>query len=83
MGTHVRRTPIFLSEALLAHDVHVSLERPRGTLPQQFSYKMSFITNPPPALFARDADHTGGESMYQHMRKRPVNETPFQCLLVV
>ena len=32
IGPHVLRTPVLLSEASLAHDVYVCLERPSGVL---------------------------------------------------
>jgi hypothetical protein len=34
-GPNVLRTPVLLSEALLAHDVYMCLERPSGALPPE------------------------------------------------
>ena len=55
IGSHVLRTSVPLSEALLAHDVYVCLERPNGALPPE-SHTLVALE----ALLgnARGADHT-------------------------
>ena len=35
IGPHVMRTFVLLSEAILAHDVHVYLKRPSGARPSE------------------------------------------------
>ena len=35
IGLHVLRIPVLLSQAVLAHDVYVCLDRPRGALPPE------------------------------------------------
>ena len=36
IGPHLLRTPVLLSDALLAHDVHVCPERPSSALPPDY-----------------------------------------------
>ena len=44
IGPHVLRTPVLLSEAFLAHDVHVCLESPSGALPTDTQLQETVFT---------------------------------------
>ena len=57
IGPHVQWTLVLLSEALLAHDVHVRLERLSGALPPE-------VVSPDPPRVAETRPASGVHELY-------------------
>ena len=79
-GPHVQWTPVLLSEALLAHDVCVCLERPSGALPPEggcitWIWRRKTSDSIPRTIGSTFwCLHTGGPGVKTSIYRSPYNE---------